>query len=94
MSNDTLSERTAWFGDDAAMDRRDTYLFKAAELSELARNENYAVLKVEFESLARAYLRLADQAERNSHPDLFYDMPPKDEVTLLPEGQGDEAVTR
>jgi hypothetical protein len=55
MSNDALSERTAWFGDDAAMDRRDAYLFKAAELSELARNETYAVLKVEFENLARLF---------------------------------------
>jgi hypothetical protein len=76
------------------MDRRDAYLFKAAELSELARNENYAVLKVEFENLARAYLRLADQAERNSHPDLFYDMPPKNEVTLPQSREGDETPTQ
>jgi len=67
------------------MDRRDAYLFKAAELSELARNERYSVLKVEFENLARAYLRLADLAERNSHPDTVYEMPPKeDDTTRLP----------
>jgi hypothetical protein len=44
------------------MDRRDSYLFKAAELLELAKNEHYAEFKAEFESLALAYLRLAEQA--------------------------------
>ena len=36
------------------MDRRDSYLFKAAELLELAKNEHYAEFKAEFESLALA----------------------------------------
>ena len=44
------------------MDRRDSYLFKAAELLELAKNEHYSEFKAEFESLALAYLRLAEQA--------------------------------
>ena len=43
------------------MDRRDSYLFKAAELLELAKNEHYAEFKAEFESLALAYLRLASK---------------------------------
>ena len=49
------------------MDRRDAYLFKAAELSELARNGRYTTLKAEFESLARAYLNLADQVKENRY---------------------------
>ncbi len=45
------------------MGRRDAYLFKAAELNELARNSRYATLKAQFESLARAYLRLSDEVK-------------------------------
>ena len=33
--------------------------------------------KVEFENLARAYLRLAEQAERNSQGNIIYETPPK-----------------
>lgn len=58
------------------MDRRDDYLFKAAELSELARNSRYVVLKTHFESLALAYFRLADQAKQNDDLDLVYETPP------------------
>jgi hypothetical protein len=49
------------------MDRRDSYLFKAAELLELAKNEHYAEFKAEFESLALAYLRLAEQAKQKDY---------------------------
>ena len=45
---------------------RDEYLLKAAELSARAQIEADPADKVEFENLARAYLRLARQAERNS----------------------------
>ena len=48
------------------MTPRDEYLLKAAELSAMAQIETDPVDKVEFENLARAYLRLAEQAERNS----------------------------
>lgn len=61
------------------MDRRDAYLSKAAELSELAHNGRYASLKAQFESLARAYLRLADQVKENKNK---YGMP-------LPKEDGD-----
>lgn len=47
------------------MDRRDLYLFKAAELLELAKTTQYAALQTQFENMAVAYLRLADQAEPN-----------------------------
>jgi hypothetical protein len=36
------------------MDRRDSYLFKAAELLELSKNEHHAEFKAEFENLAYA----------------------------------------
>jgi hypothetical protein len=56
------------------MDRRDAYLLKAAELSELAHNARYTALKAQFEGLARAYLYLADQVKENR-----YKMPPPKE---------------
>ena len=48
------------------MTRRDEYLLRAAELNAMARVEKDPADKFEFENLARAYLRLAKQAERNS----------------------------
>jgi hypothetical protein len=47
------------------MNRRDICFFKAAELTELAKNAKYSALKAEFENLALAYLRLADQVQKN-----------------------------
>jgi hypothetical protein len=52
------------------------YRIKAAELFALANNEQYHGLKIQCERLARAYLRLAEQAERNSQLDLTYETPP------------------
>jgi hypothetical protein len=59
------------------MDSCVTYRVKAAELFALADHQHYRALKIQFERLARAYLRLADQAERNSHLDLAYETPIK-----------------
>ena len=53
------------------------YHIKAAELFALANNDHYHGLKIQCERLARAYLRLADQAERNSRLDLTYETPPQ-----------------
>jgi hypothetical protein len=53
------------------------YLLKAAELSAKAQGEPDPARKVELENLARAYLRLAEQAERNRHTDIVYETPPK-----------------
>jgi hypothetical protein len=47
------------------MTRRDICFFKAAELTELAKNAKYSALKAQFENLAHAYLRLADQVQQN-----------------------------
>jgi hypothetical protein len=55
----------------AGMTRRKEYLLRAAELSAKAQAENDHARKIEFQNLARAFLRLAElrlaeQAERNS----------------------------
>ena len=39
--------------------------------------ESDAARKVEFENMARAYLRLAEQAKRNSLTDIVYETPRK-----------------
>ena len=52
------------------------YRIKAVELFALANNEHYHGLKIQCERLARAYLRWAEQAERNSQLDLTYESPP------------------
>ena len=51
------------------MGPREEYLLRAAELSAMAQIEPDLADKVEFENLARAYLRLAEQAERNNQGD-------------------------
>jgi hypothetical protein len=42
----------------------DTYRLKAADM--LAKAEQHELFREEFESLAKAFLRLADQADRNA----------------------------
>jgi hypothetical protein len=59
------------------MGPRDAYLLRAAELSAKAQAETDPADKLEFENLARAYLRLAKQAERNSQTDIIYETPPE-----------------
>ncbi len=53
----------------------DHYRNKAVEFRAKAQVESDLKRKAEFENLARAYLRLADQAERNSHLDVAYETP-------------------
>ena len=62
---------------------RQQHLLRAAELSAKAQAENDHVHKVEFQDLARAFLRLAEQAERNKHTDMVYE--------TLPKKDGDQA---
>ena len=57
-----------------AMTMRDEYLTKAAEFFARARCDTSH--RGEFESLAKSYLRLAMQADRNSHLDVIYEPPP------------------
>jgi len=64
------------------MTYRQKYLLRAAELSAKAQAENDHTYKIEFQNLARAFLRLAEQAERNTHTDIVYETPPKKDVRL------------
>ena len=54
----------------------DGYRLKAAEFQALAQDEKNMMFRMQFESLARAYLRLAEQAERNIQTDVTYEPPP------------------
>jgi hypothetical protein len=53
----------------------DHYRFKAAEMYAKGRAEPNEPLKRDFENLALAYLRLADQADRNADTDVVYETP-------------------
>jgi hypothetical protein len=53
----------------------DTYRVKAAELRARAQREPNPAVQSELEALAQSYLRLVDQAERNSHSDIVYETP-------------------
>ncbi|HEY6753183.1 MAG TPA: hypothetical protein VI077_00525 [Pseudolabrys sp.] len=54
----------------------DAYLFRAAELLAKAEAEADFDARVDLENLARAYLRLAEQAIRNAKTDISYEPPP------------------
>ena len=49
---------------------------KAEELFALARLTTNPAIRVEIEKLAQNYLRLAEQAEKNSQTDIVYETPP------------------
>ena len=53
----------------------DAYRIKASELNAEARQEPNAERRAELENLAMAYLRLADQAERNARNNVVYETP-------------------
>ena len=59
------------------MTPRHEYLLRAAELSAMAQVETHHADKAEFENLARAYLRLAEQARRNSQMNIVCEASPK-----------------
>jgi len=60
----------------------DNYLFRAAELLAKAEGESDPEKRTELENLGRAFLRLAEQARRNSETDVTYEPPsPKLEDT-------------
>ncbi|HET7678722.1 MAG TPA: hypothetical protein VFK79_01135 [Xanthobacteraceae bacterium] len=57
------------------MTSADHYRIKAAEFAAMARTETEPKLQVEFAKMAASYLRLAEQADRNSHADVVYQPP-------------------
>jgi hypothetical protein len=56
---------------------RDHYRTRAAEFHARARNESDGMTRRRYESLAKQYLRLAEQADRNAFTDLVYEPPPR-----------------
>jgi hypothetical protein len=78
MSKDTLVCGLGTIrGGTSEMTPRDVYLVRAAELIAKVDSETDPALKAEFDNLARAYLRLAEQAERNDQTDVVYETPNK-----------------
>ena len=58
------------------MSSGDQYLFRAAELLAKAECESDPGKRAELENLGWAFLRLAEQARRNSSNDIVYEPPP------------------
>ena len=60
----------------------DLYRAKAAQLLAQAKRELVPAIRIDLETLAQSYLRLAEQADRNSANDIVYQPPPdKDRPT-------------
>jgi hypothetical protein len=59
------------------MSSGDDYRAKAAAMNARAKQERSLLIRAELDNLALAYLRLADQAERNAQADLVYETPPR-----------------
>ena len=57
------------------MSEADHYRIRAAKFHTKAQNETDPELRARFENLARAYLRLAEQADRNSETDVVSEPP-------------------
>lgn len=58
------------------MSAAELYRTKAAQLAVDARSEGHGLIRSELLNMAQAYLRLAEQADRNSHLDMVYETPP------------------
>jgi hypothetical protein len=54
----------------------DQYRVRAAELHARAINDSNSQQRLQFETLAQSYLRLAEQADRNQQLDISYETPP------------------
>ena len=57
------------------MTTEEKYRAQAAELLMRARNEASPMIRSEWENLAKSYIHLAEQAERNSRTDIVYQVP-------------------
>jgi hypothetical protein len=55
----------------------DQYRARAADLRARAQREADSLIRHEYENLALAYLRLANQADRNSYTDVVYEHAPE-----------------
>ncbi len=59
----------------------DVYRIKAAEFLARAMRETRCTLRRQYESLGRAYLRLAEQADQNQRLDIVYETPAPNRMT-------------
>jgi hypothetical protein len=53
----------------------DQFRIRAAEFHAMAQCATSHRLQVQYENLAKAYLRLAEQADRNAQTDVIYEPP-------------------
>jgi len=60
----------------SVMSSVDAYRRRAAELRAIAKRDSNRPVARDLEGLARAYLRLAEEADRNSATDTAYETPP------------------
>jgi hypothetical protein len=58
------------------MSKASHYRRKAAEFSALARTEKNPARQIEHAKMAQAYIRLAEQADKNSETNIVYEPPP------------------
>jgi hypothetical protein len=65
----------------------DDYLALAAKCDGRASQEKDPAIRFEWESMARAYRRLAEQADRNAKTDLVYETPPERPNVQQPQQQ-------
>ena len=65
----------------------DAYRVKAGDMASLARAETDPFGKAEYEKLSLAYLRLAEQADRNSQNDVVWEPHPMDRPTAQAQQQ-------
>jgi hypothetical protein len=63
----------------------DGYRVKALELLARADGENDQTIKAEFENLAAAFLRLAEQAKRNAALTIEFELPSENEGKAKPD---------
>ena len=70
------------------------YRAKAAEFAGKVRHEIDPTIRMQYDMLAQSYLRLADQAERNSQTDVVYETPapqvPLQQQQIQPKTEKDE----
>ena len=69
------------------MPRGDEYCKKAAELIARSAQEPDPLQRVDLRKLAQAYLRLAEQAERNAEADIVYGTPRHDQPNIQQQQQ-------
>jgi hypothetical protein len=60
----------------AAMAAGDQYRTKAASFHARAQFTTSPRMRAQYENLSKAYLRLAEQADRNEQADIIYEPPP------------------